>query len=165
MGETIVIGLGNPLRGDDGIGLEVARTVAARCPGLDVIEHDREPLDLIELWADHGSAFVIDAVAGEEPGRIHRLDASAGTGRWQRPIDSSSHAFDLGQVIELAGLLGRLPPRLQVLGIEGSSFGAGTVPTAAVRAAGRRVVAELLDAARIDVRAGRSMRDKYPVAG
>lgn len=146
MGRTIVIGLGNPLRGDDGIGLEVARALATRRPAMRVIEHDREPLDLIELWGDASSAIVIDAVAGEEPGRIHRLDASAGTGRWQRRIPASSHALDLGQVIELAGLLGRLPPRLEVLAIEGRSFDAGTAPTAEVRAAGRLVVAELLDA-------------------
>lgn len=146
MDRTIVIGLGNPLRGDDGIGLEVARTLAARRPGLAVISHDREPLDLIELWSGSESAIVIDAIAGEDPGRIHRLDASAGTGRWRRRIPSSSHALDLGQVIELAGLLGRLPRSLQLLGIEGSSFDAGTEPTAKVRAGGRQVVAELLDA-------------------
>lgn len=111
-----------------------------------MIEHDREPLDLLELWAGSGSAIVIDAVVGEEPGTIHRFDASAGTGSWKRWSPSSTHALDLGQVIELAALLGRLPPRLEVLAIEGRCFDAGTVPTAKVRAAGRQVVAELLDA-------------------
>lgn len=143
IGPTIVIGLGNRLRGDDGIGLEVARALAARRPDLEVVEHDREPLDLIELWAGAGSTIVVDAVAGDAPGRIHHLDASAGTGCWRRRAPSSSHALDVGQVIELAGLLGRLPPHLEVIAIEGRSFGVGSAPAAEVRAAGGRVVDEL----------------------
>ena len=143
LGGPVVIGLGNRLRGDDAIGLEVARDLASLRPDLRVVEHDREPLDLIELWTGAGSALLIDAVAGEEPGRIHRFEASSGGGPWRRGAPASSHAFDVGQVIELASTLGRAPERLEVIGIEGWRFDPGTAPSTAVRDAARALVEEL----------------------
>lgn len=140
MPPPLVVGLGNRLRGDDGVGLEVAAALASRAPGLEVVALEGEPVALIELWNGTEEAIVVDAVAGAEPGRIHRIDASAGAADWRGQAPASSHAFGLGQVIELAAALGRLPARLEVIGIEGRSFETGTPVSAAVRAAGRRLV-------------------------
>jgi hydrogenase maturation protease len=140
--ERLVIGLGNRLRGDDAIGLEVAEALAG-APGVRAIAHEGEPVDLLELWSGASEVAVVDAVAGERPGRIHRLSsAEAGAGAW-RAAPASSHAIGLADVLELAAALGRLPGRLEVIGVEGDSFGTGTEPGARVREAGRRVAAEL----------------------
>jgi hydrogenase maturation protease len=143
MGRTVLFGLGNRLRGDDAIGLEVAREVAVGRPDLEVVEHEREPIDLIELWSDAVEAIVVDAVAGSSPGRVHRFAAGDGVA-WERRTPASSHALHLGQVIDLARALGRLPPRLELIAIEGSGFGTGTEPSTEVRAAGRLVASELI---------------------
>ena len=47
---TLFVGIGNPIRGDDAAGLIVAARLRDLAPpGLDVIELDGEPIDLIEL--------------------------------------------------------------------------------------------------------------------
>ncbi len=145
--DAIVIGLGNRLRGDDAAGLEVARLVRERAPDVRAVEHEREPSDLIELWSDARLAIVVDAIAGEKPGGIHRLEAGRDGLPAPRSTGASTHALALGEVIELARALDRLPGRLLVLGIEGTRFdtGAGLSPpvTKATVEAAELVLAEL----------------------
>lgn len=123
------------MRGDDGAGLEVAREVAMRAPGVVAVEHEREPSDLIELWSGAGLAIVVDAVRGQKPGAIHRVDVEGGRLEPRSSAGASSHALGLDEVIELARALDRLPGRLVVFGIEGERFDTGSGLSAAVRRA------------------------------
>ena len=132
-----MIGLGNAARGDDAAGLIAAR----RLGGL---EHEGDPLALLDIWDDAASAVVIDAVSsGAEPGTIHRFDAGAGPLPARLRSSTSTHAIGLGEAIELARALGRLPARLIVCGIEGERFDAGTALTPAVAAAVDALVREV----------------------
>jgi hydrogenase maturation protease len=145
--ETVVIGLGNRLRGDDAAGLEVARLVRRRAPDLRVLEHEREPSDLIGLWQGARLAIVIDALGGEAPATISRLELGEG-GLAPRPSPvASTHALGLGEVVELARALDRLPRRLIVIGVKGRRFDTGTGLSPglrpAVREAAELVLAEL----------------------
>jgi hydrogenase maturation protease len=99
-----------------------------------VVEHEREPSGLIDLWAGAGLAIVIDAVRGRDPGAIHRIEA-IGDGLPPTSAGASSHALGLDQVVELARAVGRLPARLVVFGIEGKRFDAGAGLSPVVRAA------------------------------
>jgi hydrogenase maturation protease len=131
---ALVIGLGNAARRDDAAGLIAAR----RLGGL---EHEGDPLALLDLWDGAGLAVVIDAVrSGAEPGTIHRFDA--GHAPLPAPLrgSTSTHAVGLGEAIELARTLGRLPARLVVYGIEGERFDAGAELTPPVSAAVDAVV-------------------------
>ena len=135
--DRLVIGLGNAARGDDAAGLIAAR----RLGGL---EHEGDPLALLDLWEGAELALVIDAVSsGAEPGAIHRFDAGAGPLPVRMRSSTSTHAIGLGEAIELARALGRLPARLTVYGIEGERFGAGTALTPAVEAAVTAIVREV----------------------
>jgi hydrogenase maturation protease len=123
---VVVIGVGNPVCGDDGAGIEVARRVRARGdPRLRVLELDGEPSRLIDAWAGAKRAVVVDAAAsGSPPGTIRRIDAVA------VPLPAglrtaSTHALGVADAVELARALDRLPSRLVVYGIEGERFGAG----------------------------------------
>ncbi len=142
MARRLVVGLGNRLRGDDAVGLEVARELDG-LPGIEAVALEGEPVELIELWRDATDVVLVDAVAGAEPGRIHRHAGADAAGGWSARSPASSHALGLGQVLELASALGRLPPRLELFAIEGDSFATGAEPSAAVREAGRRVAAEI----------------------
>lgn len=131
----LLIGIGNEFRGDDAVGLAVARAVAARgMPGVEVIEHHGEGAELIELWRGRDQVVVVDAVSsGAPPGTLHRLDAA-------QPLPAnlfcfSSHAFGLAQAIEMARTLDRLPASLTVVGIEGKSWTHGAPLDPAVAAA------------------------------
>jgi hydrogenase maturation protease len=124
--EILVAGLGNRLRGDDAAGLEAARVVAERTADVLVVEHEREPTDLIELWDGARVAIVIDALEGNEPGRIRRFEADRDELPRRLSTSASTHALELAEVVELARSLDRLPDRLVVLGIEGERFETGT---------------------------------------
>jgi hydrogenase maturation protease len=124
---TVVIGVGNAFRGDDAAGREVARRVRERVPGeLDVVVCELEPTRLVDAWEGAEAAVLVDAVSsGAEPGTVHRFDAT-NEPLPSREFRSSTHALGIGETIELARAIGRLPSRVVVFGIEGEVFGSGT---------------------------------------
>jgi hydrogenase maturation protease len=129
-----VIGVGNAYRGDDAAGLAVARLLRER--GVEALDQEGEPVALVELLAGHGAVVLIDAVrSGASPGTVHRVDASTEPLPQELRGSTSTHAIGLGETIELARVLGRLPPRVLVYGVEGERFDAGEQLSPAVRAA------------------------------
>ena len=75
---TIIVGIGNPIRSDDSVGLVVARILRERLAGvegIDVAELWAGGLRLVEAMAGYDRAVVIDAMAtGEKPpGTVRRL--------------------------------------------------------------------------------------------
>ena len=124
--QVLVIGLGNPDRGDDAVGVEVARQVAAERLDVTVLEFD-DPSEAIDAWEPDDSVVVADAVSsGGHPGHIHVVDAIAHklpTGRWSA---GGTHALGLAAAVEIARALGRLPRSLVVVGVEAKHFGHGT---------------------------------------
>ncbi len=134
VGRVVVIGVGNPLRGDDAAGLlAVARIPPS--PGVELIAHAGEGVDLLELWAGADAVVIADSAAsGAEPGTIVSFDAS------DRPLPSAlarsaGHATGVAEAIELARSLGRLPARVVVLGVEGADFTLGAALSEPVRVA------------------------------
>ena len=124
---TLIIGCGNRLRGDDGVGIELAVQIKKHVSHtVTTLSFEGEPIALLNLWEGFGRVVIIDATrSGVEPGTLHCFKAS------ERPLPThhfgqSTHAFDLSGVIELARTLGRLPEHLTVYGIEGASFTLGT---------------------------------------
>ncbi len=132
--QALVIGLGNPDRGDDAVGVHVARRVAAE-RDIRVLELD-DPSQALDAWAAADTVVVADAVSsGGEPGDIHVIDALARTlptGSW---ASGGTHALGLAAVVELGRALGRLPRRLVLVGVEAAGFDHGAPLSAAVAAA------------------------------
>jgi hydrogenase maturation protease len=123
---VLVIGVGNPNRGDDALGLVAARQIREMClDGVDVVECQGDLLTLLDLWGSARSTILIDAVSsGGAAGAIRRFEASGSP----LPGDMravSTHGIGIGEVVELARILDRLPPRLVVIGVEGLRFGVG----------------------------------------
>ncbi len=143
--KTVVIGIGNRLRGDDGAGVAVVERLRDVAPdGVVVAACDEEPSRLIETWAGADAAIVVDTIfSGAPPGTLHRLDASE-VAIPARALRSSTHAIGLGETIELARALGKLPRRVVVHGIEGAQFDAGAPLTPAVEDAVGRLADEIL---------------------
>lgn len=79
--KTIIIGLGNPILADDGVGVHVAYQLEQRLaqPANDqitVIEASAGGLRLMELMVGYDRAIIVDALLhanGSPPGTIHRL--------------------------------------------------------------------------------------------
>jgi hydrogenase maturation protease len=144
----LVIGVGNPERGDDAAGPAVARRLRGLAPGdVTIVEHDGEPARFLAEIADVASVFAVDAcVSGAPPGTIRCFDALAA------PLPDlrsgwSTHGFGLATAIELARSLGQLPPRIVIFTIEGQLFESGgplSPPVAAaVDQVARKVLAEI----------------------
>jgi hydrogenase maturation protease len=150
MSGPLVIGMGHGDRGDDAVGAEVARVVAAAgIPGVRVLEHE-DPTALLDLWAGHDPVVVVDAVrSGRPPGTVHRLETGAGAPRmppsaWAGTGRGGTHAFGLAAAVELARALNRLPPRLVVVGVEATTFEYGAPLSAPVAAAVPDAAAQVL---------------------
>jgi hydrogenase maturation protease len=75
--KTLVLGLGNPILTDDGVGIHVARAAAARCTRDDVAftEASVGGLRLLEIIADYDRLIMVDAIQtrGGKPGDVYRL--------------------------------------------------------------------------------------------
>lgn len=136
MRRRIVIGVGNAYRGDDAVGLAVAERVRrAAVRDVFVLECEQEPTRLVDAWEDADLAVVVDACAsGGAPGAVRRFDVGDGP-LPARVFRSSTHSFGVGDAVELARTLGRLPGRLVVYGVEGEEFASGSGLSAAVASA------------------------------
>ena len=123
---TLVIGLGNPFRGDDGVGrVAASRLRETKMPGVVVREETGEGAALMEAWKNAAHVILIDATqSGAAPGTIHRLDATRDAVP-SRFFHYSTHTFGVAEAVELARSLNQLPPRLILFGIEGRDFSAG----------------------------------------
>lgn len=137
----LLIGVGNEYRGDDGVGLFIARQLKARrLPNTVVIEEAGDATALMEAWKGANTVFLFDAVSSDSaPGTIHRFDAHV------QPIPAkffrySTHAFSVAEAVELARVLDQLPPHLVVYGVEGNAFDASTGLSAEVKSAAHYVL-------------------------
>ena len=137
----MIIGLGNEMRGDDAAGLRVVDLLADH--GIDAIRFDGEPISLLELWPRSDRVVLIDAVSGSRPGTIIR-PAPGGGDLALALAPGSSHLIGLAEVIELGAQLGLLPAQLELIAIEGTEFGLGRQPSAAVERACATVAAALI---------------------
>ena len=147
---VLVIGIGNPDRGDDGCGAAViARLQASTPPGVVLRARSGDVLALLDEWEGFDAVILVDAAASfARPGQIHCLDLSAGplpTGL----SPSSTHAVGIGDAIELARCLGRLPRCVILYLVEGESFAVGGSLSPAVAAAADRVAEKI----RVDIAA------------
>ena len=147
-GRRIVIGIGNPDLGDDAAGRAVVKRMRETVsPDVELVEEDGEATALLARLDGVAAAFLIDACASDAPaGTVRRFDVAASP-LPQFAFGVSTHGFGLAAAVELARVLGRLPPACVVYAIEGGCFEAGAAPSPPVQAAisdvATRLVAEL----------------------
>ena len=146
----LIIGVGNPDRGDDGAGQAVVAALRARLGGRadnggpTLIEHNGESTSLIETMQDFEQVVIIDAADfGASPGSHRRFDAREAALPSELE-EISSHGFGVPQAIELARALGTLPKYCSVYAIQAASFEAGASLSPAVAAATETVAVEIL---------------------
>jgi hydrogenase maturation protease len=148
---VVVIGVGNSLRHDDAAGLETAQRVRLRAEGtgIAVYEHEGETLALLDLWEGADAVVLVDAIqTGAAAGTIQRVDATSAPIPVRLRGSSSTHAVGVGEAIELARTLHRLPKRVVLFGVEGHCFTAGSGLSADVEAVTGQLVETVLSEAR-----------------
>lgn len=132
-GKTVIMGIGNWLLSDDGIGVHAAQSLAAAPPpGALVVDAGTDVLSALEFFHDAPRVLLIDAVqCGEAPGTI-RLFGEGDLSR--RGTPSTSHTIHLLASRHL------LPPDaawpvIQILGVEPATLTYGMDLSPAVAAA------------------------------
>jgi hydrogenase maturation protease len=143
--ERLVLGIGNPDRGDDAVGRLVARSLKRLVPAdVRVAERDGEAAALLAELESAQRAWLVDAArSGARPGTVHRIDCSA-VDLALPPGTVSSHGFGVAEAIGLARALDVLPPHCIVYAIETTDFTPGATPSPAVTSAVDVVAARIL---------------------
>jgi hydrogenase maturation protease len=78
MRSTLVIGIGNTIRGDDGAGIRVAERIAARHPDVDILCVQQLSPELADTIARYERLIVVDASVTADAVRVTPLHASEG---------------------------------------------------------------------------------------
>ncbi|HTP12415.1 MAG TPA: hydrogenase maturation protease, partial [Bacteroidota bacterium] len=144
--KTLIIGVGNRYRNDDGVGLFVAGKLrGCVSPSETVIECTDDGAILMESWSGFDSVVLVDAVAStKNPGTVERFDIR-NTPLPPELFHCTTHAFGVAAAVELARTLNTLPPRFVLYGIACSEFGMGTELSPAVIKAADRAVDMILE--------------------
>jgi len=126
--DVVVIGLGNVLLSDEGIGVHIIRRLSTRqdkFPLVDFIDAGSAGMALLHLIANRKKAVIIDcAQMGAEPGTIRRFAADE-VQSVKKLNHYSLHELDILQVINLSKQLGECPRKIVFFGIEPESLEPG----------------------------------------
>ena len=136
----LVIGIGNADRGDDAVGLLVARRLSTLCSAaVRIMEHSGDPTSLLAHLGDAECVILVDAcMTGGPPGTISRFDLAAAALPHVAFV-CSTHGMGLAEAVELARALGRFPCRCVVYAIDGRNFEIGAALSPEVATAAERV--------------------------
>jgi len=117
----VVLGLGNPLMADEGIGVYLVERLmasAARYPAVDFVDAGTGGLSILYHIEERRKAIVIDcAFMDEPPGAIRRF-APDQVQSVKVLAHQSLHEADLMQIIALARQLGQAPDEIVIFGIQ-----------------------------------------------
>jgi hydrogenase maturation protease len=130
----LVLGVGNELFRDEGIGVACARLVAERqLPGVDVIDGGTLGLALVPEMEGRQSLLILDAllVPGGIAGDVVVLEGEALPGA--QSLLASTHQIGVLEALAAASLLGRAPEQVAAVGMVPASVetGYGLSPQAA----------------------------------
>ncbi|ADG81147.1 hydrogenase maturation protease [Thermincola potens JR] len=123
MQKIVVLGVGNILLQDEGVGIHVIQALQKMSlpENVDVIEGGTAGLELLPLIEDYSHMIVVDAVnAGEKPGTLFRFKPDDVTG-FPGNIETSVHQLGLLEVLQMGKLIGKLPDTV-IIAVQPKSF-------------------------------------------
>ena len=117
--KTIVLGIGNLILGDDGVGIHVANEVKKHINSKDITvdEAITGGMNLLDMILGYDKAILIDAVKSDkaENGEVHRITLSD----FNIMHSCNPHDVSLIEAIEMAKKMGEkcIPERIIIIGI------------------------------------------------
>lgn len=124
--KTAVIGLGNSLRRDDGIGLAILESLLNdyKRPGVDYLNFGICSFDLMHRLQDYDLVLLIDGVAANLAGGELKIFGSEDASFVNKAQPVSSHELNLKDIFRLARQL-ELKTKIYVAGVQVSDVGFG----------------------------------------
>lgn len=121
-GRTLIVGYGNPLRGDDGVGWHAAEELcrSLSSPNIEVLTRQQLTPDLAASVADADVVFFIDATQDGKPGELTCMEVAPEI--W---TPSFSHDLSPGGVLAVARELYGASPKAFLVSLCGECFDHG----------------------------------------
>jgi len=144
--KVLVIGVGNLLLKDEGVGVHVIKELQKRelPPGVEVLDGGVAGWGLLDLFSKASKVLVIDAADMElPPGSMARF-TPAEVELPSGELKLSAHGVGLPEVLELARALGHNPPQVIIFGIQPKEISWGMDLTPEVAATVPKVIAAVL---------------------
>jgi len=137
---VLVLGVGNVLLGDEGVGVHAVRQLAEEAwpPNVSLLDGGTGGFHLLSLFSDHQRIVLVDATLDSEPPGTVRLLRPRFASEYPRTL--SAHDIGLRDLVESAALLGLSPEVVLVvvsvaeigeIGLELSPPVAGALPKVA----------------------------------
>jgi hydrogenase maturation protease len=138
-GRALIVGYGNPLRGDDGVGPTVARAFAgeAAIDGVEAIACRLLTPELAELFATAARVVLVDVAAGQQAGAVSVVSLQAGPAR----SSGLGHHLDPSELLRLTQSLYGRSPEAYLVTVGAASLALGEELSAPVAAALPEVIA------------------------
>ena len=122
MNSTLILGLGNSLRGDDGAGPAVVAALSQMDlpPQVELLDGGTPGLETVLLLQGYERVIIIDAAdMGLEPGEWRRFTPdTAEIKSSENKLTGTLHAAGLAEALVLAAALDVLPGRLLIFGVQ-----------------------------------------------
>lgn len=136
-GASLVLGVGNVLLRDEGVGVIVARALVddpSIPPDTEIVDGGTLGLDLLPMIGDAGALIMVDAVnLRSAPGSIRVMHGDELHTALAQHV--SPHQVGVNDLVALARLTGTLPSRFALVGIQPEAVEVGLELTPAVAAA------------------------------
>lgn len=145
--DRAIIGVGNVLMMDEGVGVHCVRAIAEdRVPkGVMIFDGGTEGYGLIDVISDLDRLVIIDCVkGGERAGTIYSFDPSD-VGIARDRYQASIHQAGICEVLDAAALVGKRP-RTTVIGVEPKTLEIGMDLSQVLRGRLGRVIELALEA-------------------
>jgi hydrogenase maturation protease len=154
--DTVVIGVGNTILSDDGVGVHAARLLQADSrlpPSVTILDGGTIGLELVPYASDASRVLLLDAMNSDQaPGTLARMtgkDLLGGTSSW------SAHQLGVADLVAALLLVSTHPQDIVVLGVQPASTDWGTSLSPTVNAA----LVPLVDAALAQLKLWNELRD------
>lgn len=135
MRTTLILGIGNNLLTDEGVGVHVVRYLEehhADTQGVTFLDGGTLSFTLAEPIAEHDNLIVVDAARfGEPPGTLRCLEGDD-MDRYLTGNRASVHEVGLMDLFDISRLSGTFPEHRALIGVEPESLGWGDYPSGCV---------------------------------
>lgn len=143
---TLVLGIGNMLLQDEGIGVHVVQDLEAGyrlAPGVEVLDGGTSGMDLLDMVADRDHLIIVDAVnTGDPAGTLVVLGNEQVPAFFRTKI--SPHQLGLSDLLAALALMERSPKRLSLVGMVPETMDTGLELSATVAARRADMLARVL---------------------